>query len=99
GADHAAMQPLIKEVADQVLLHLDPPGHSLGFQAGDLQAQHPVEENPLLEYLLQAGDEFGLEFDHGIGGWIFRHRPNCRAARSLMISSAPPPIIMTLTSR
>ena len=27
------------------------------------------------------------------------HTPNCRAAKSFMISSEPPPIIITLTSR
>ena len=42
-------------------------------------------------------DELGLEGRGAVG--VGRHSCHWRAARSFMISSAPPPIIITFTSR
>ena len=61
GADHAAVQSLVGEVADQLGPHLDVPGDALGRHDVDLQAQHAVEHHALFEHLLEHGDELGLE--------------------------------------
>ncbi|RYY90371.1 MAG: hypothetical protein EOO24_32755 [Comamonadaceae bacterium] len=61
GADHAAVQPVVLEVADQRGLHRDAPLHAVGLHAGDLQPQHLVEDDLLLEDLLDRRDELGLE--------------------------------------
>src|SRR5450830_1654023 len=98
GGDHPAVQAVVAEVADQLVLHVDARAHRVGLERGDLQAEHGVEDDHLFEDLLQAGFELGLE-SLGQGGVGFAHKPHCRAARSFMISSAPPPIIITLTSR
>jgi hypothetical protein len=97
-ADHAAVQAVECVVADEFALHGDVADDAFGLQAGDLQAQHLVEHDPLLEDLLQAGDEILFE-DNRRRRRMARHSPSCLAARSFMISSAPPPIIITFTSR
>jgi len=53
----------------------------------------------LIEECRQAGDELGLEDRRGRAAARRAHRPSWRAASSFMISSLPPPIIITFTSR
>jgi hypothetical protein len=62
GADHAPMDPVEAEMADQLRTHVDAPGHQRRRQAGDLQAQHLIEDDLFLEDGLQAGDELRFEF-------------------------------------
>ena len=98
GADHAAVQALVRVVADQLGPHLDVAGHAFGRDRGDAQAEQAVEDDALLEDVLQAVDELGLETCRA-GPCCRPQRPSWRAASSFMISSAPPPIIITFTSR
>jgi hypothetical protein len=97
-ADDAAVQALVRVVADQLGPHREVAGHALAGERVDAQAEDRVERDPLLEQLRQPGDELGLERRRR--DFAMRaHSPSWRAASSFMISSLPPPIIITLTSR
>jgi hypothetical protein len=94
------VQPLVREVADQLGPHGEAAGDAVRGERVDAQAQHDVERDALLEHRRQRGDELGLERGCGVGGFSVRaHSPSWRAASSFMISSLPPPIIITFTSR
>jgi hypothetical protein len=53
---------VVAVVAHELRLHFDARGHALGEQAGDLQAEHLVEDDFFFEDGLEAGDELGFEF-------------------------------------
>ena len=68
GADHAAVDAVIAVVAHELVPHVDARGDAFGFEAGDLQAKHLVEDDFFFKDGSQAGHEFGLEFG-GCRGW------------------------------
>ena len=65
GADDAAVHPVVAEVPHQFAAHVDAGGDMVRVQAGDLQAQHLVEDDPFFKDGLEALDEGGLEFGGG----------------------------------
>ena len=73
-ADHAAVQALVRVVADQLGAHRHRAAHALGGEFVDLQAEDAVEHHHFLEEVLELGGELGFEQrdrhgdDHASGG-------------------------------
>jgi hypothetical protein len=100
-ADDAAVEALVGIVADQLGAHREMAADAGGGELVDAQAEHGVERDALLEQLRQRRHELGLERPRRrlSRAALRAHRPSWRAASSFMISSLPPPIIITFTSR
>ena len=62
GADHTAMDPVVRIVANQLIRHHDASRDSFGRQQSNLQAQHLVKSNLFFKQGFQPVDEFGLKF-------------------------------------
>lgn len=60
-ADHAAVDALVAVMPDELGFHRNTRRHALGRDLSDLQAQHAVEGDLLLEDVLERRDEGGLE--------------------------------------
>jgi len=81
GADHAAVQPAVEEVAHQLGAHVEAQRRRGRCERLQAQAQHLVEADALLEHVGQCRDEARLFVGAaGSGGGFFvsmRHGTRC----------------------